>query len=184
MYNVNYITTYTITKDLKMARITTSETTTVVNEHGEVKEESKTRVINFGTEDSYIKLYIKDICYLEGLQGKVSEVMFELCKYVSYGNIVLLPTGILNKIAKDLGMKKQTLKNYIQDLKRQKVLIAKDIGYFILNPYLFGKGEWKDIVNLRNENLELKIIYDRKTNKRRIKAHKSDKVDSNEMVAA
>jgi hypothetical protein len=167
-----------------MARITTSETTTVINECGEVKEQNKTQVINYGTEDSYIKLYIRDICYLEGLQGKVSDVMFELCKYVSYGNIVLLPTGLMDKIAKDMGIKKQVLKNYIQELKKQEILIPKGVGYFILNPYLFGRGEWKDIVNLRNENLELRIVYDRKTNKRRIKAHKTDKVDSKEIAAA
>jgi hypothetical protein len=165
-----------------MARITTSETTKVVNEHGEVKEESKTQVINYGTEDSYVKLYVKDICYLEGLQGKVSDVMFELCKYVSYGNIILLPSGLLDKISKDMKIKKQTLKNYIQELKQQEILIPKGVGYFILNPYLFGRGEWKDIVNLRNENLELKIVYDRKTNKRKIKAHKTDSKETKAVI--
>jgi hypothetical protein len=163
-----------------MARITTSETITVIDEAGEVKEQSKTRVVTYETEDNYIKLYLRDICYLEGLPGKVSDVMFELCKYANFGNKILLPSGILNEIAKNLGMKKQTLKNYIQELKQQEILIAKGTGYFILNPFLFGRGEWKDIVNLRNENLELKIVYDRKINKRKIKAEvlKTDEEDN------
>lgn len=47
---------------------------------------------------------------------------------------------------------------YITDLHKQKFLIRKNRGVYILNPYIFGKGNWGDIYNLRKE-LELDIIF-------------------------
>ena len=45
----------------------------------------------------------------------------------------------------------------------------------MLNPYLFGKGDWKSVRELRSKNIHLKIVYDKETNTRRIQGNIIDK---------
>ena len=48
---------------------------------------------------------------------------------------------------------------YITKLVKKDILIRIDTGVYILNPIFYGKGKWKDILNLR-EKLEIQIIYE------------------------
>ncbi|MBR8840787.1 MAG: hypothetical protein DSM106950_44180, partial [Stigonema ocellatum SAG 48.90 = DSM 106950] len=43
----------------------------------------------------------------------------------------------------------KTIDNALVMLVKQDVLIRKDKGLYLGNPLLFGKGEWKDIRELR-----------------------------------
>ena len=101
------------------------------------------------SEPDYIKLYLADIGMLNGLPGAANPVLNELLKLMDYKNRIILNASIKREIAKDLDISVKTIDNALGLLLKQNVLIRKDIGLFLGNPHLFGKGEWKNIRELR-----------------------------------
>ena len=127
-------------------------------ETGEIKEEKTAKTIKIPKEDNYIKLYIKTIGLLHNLPNSADKILFELLKYVNYDNEIIINKSVKQNIARRLGLSLSRINMYITDLHKQKFLIRKNRGVYILNPYIFGKGNWGDIYNLRKE-LELDIIF-------------------------
>lgn len=146
------------------------ETRQTVNyETGEVVEETTVRRFK-GDEPTYIKLYLQDIAYLHGLPTTAGDIMTELLKYVTYGTQeVVLNAAIKKRIAEAANVAVKTVDNRLQELVKKKIIDRVSTGTFILNPYLFGKGDWKTILELRNKNVHLKITYDAATGERQIK---------------
>jgi predicted transcriptional regulator len=136
---------------------------------GEVKERTIVRSFR-GEEPSYIKLYLADISYLYELPTTSGDLMFELLNYVTYGTQeIILNTAAKKRIAEETGMALKTVNNRLSMLVSKGIIARKDPGVYQLNPYLFGKGDWKTIKKLRDTNLHLKIEYDADTNTRSIK---------------
>ena len=52
-------------------------------------------------------------------------------------------------ICAELDIKMDTLNKAIDNLYKAGVLIRVERGIYMADPNLFGKGEWKDINNLR-----------------------------------
>lgn len=147
------------------------ETHTTNNITGEVISETKVKGFR-ADEPSYIKLYLKDISYLYDLPATAGNLLHELLNYVTYGtNRIVLNAAIKKEICNITGLAKQTLSNRLQDLVTKGILEREDIGVFKLNPYLFGRGDWKTIRELRNKNIHLEIVYDKTTGERRIKGN-------------
>jgi hypothetical protein len=146
------------------------ETTTTINhETGEVTNSSVVRRYK-GDEPNYVKLYLSDISYLYGFPSTNNDLLFELLKYISYGtNEIILNATTKKRMAEVIGMNVRTVDNKLQELVKTKILDRVAPGTFTLNPYLFGKGDWKSVTELRNKNLHLKITYDKETGKRIIK---------------
>lgn len=151
------------------------KSTTVNHETGEVKESTTVRVVK-GEEPSYIKLYLQDISYLYGLPATAGDLMHELLQYVTYGtHQIILNASVKERICKVTGIAKQTLNNRLQDLVNKGIIARDGRSVFVLNPYLFGKGDWKSVRELRSKNIHLKIVYDKETNTRRIQGNIIDK---------
>ena len=151
------------------------KSTTVNHETGEVKESTTVRAVK-GEEPSYIKLYLQDISYLYGLPATAGDLMHELLQYVTYGTQqIILNASVKERICKVTGIAKQTLNNRLQDLVNKGIIARDGRGVFVLNPYLFGKGDWKSVRELRSKNIHLKIVYDKETNTRRIQGNIIDK---------
>lgn len=151
------------------------KSTTVDHETGEIKESTTVRAIK-GEEPSYIKLYLQDISYLYGLPATAGDLMHELLQYVTYGTQqIILNASVKERICKVTGIAKQTLNNRLQDLVNKGIIARDGRGVFVLNPYLFGKGDWKSVRELRSKNIHLKIVYDKETNTRRIQGNIIDK---------
>jgi len=125
---------------------------------GEIKEENTTRIIKIPKEDNYIKVYIKTIGLLHNLPNSADKILFELLKYVNYDNEIIINKSVKENIAKRLELSLSRINMYISNLHKEKFLIRKNRGVYILNPFIFGKGNWGDIYNLRKE-LELDIIF-------------------------
>ena len=121
-------------------------------------------------EPDHIKLYIGAAPTLHGLPTTAGDVMTELLKYVTYGTQeVVLNAAIKKRIAEAANVAVKTVDNRLQELVKKKIIDRVSTGTFILNPYLFGKGDWKTILELRNKNVHLKITYDASTGERQIK---------------
>ena len=147
----------------KKTTVKQTSQTFVVDEDGVIKESETSRTMQWESEPDYIKVYLDDICYLTNTPKFCSNVLQYLLKYVTYadntevgGLVVCLSTYTRKLISKKLGFTQtQSLSNAINKLVKGKVLFKLGGGAYRLNPYLFGKGDWKDIKQLRTT-----IIWD------------------------
>ncbi len=120
------------------------------HETGEIKTSSKRRSIRHEQEPAYIKLYIHDICKLNDIPKTGNDVINELLSLVDYKNEIILSTGVKNRIRDKLGIKKGTLDNTLSRLTNKWSVLKKiDRGIYMLNPNIFGRGNWMDIKKLR-----------------------------------
>ncbi len=100
-------------------------------------------------EPDYVKLYLSDIQLLSGLPKWTDRILHELLRLMNYKNQIVLNSSIKREIAEEFKIHIKTIDNALVMLVKQGVLIRKDKGLYIGNPLLFGKGEWKDIRELR-----------------------------------
>ena len=113
-----------------------------------------------GNEPPYVKLYLKDMMYLCDLPPRQYQVMLYLLKRATYANDgnmqILIPSGLKKMMMEDLGIKsRQSIDNIISKLNKANIIYRVATSVYRLNPYLFGRGEWKDISSIR-----MTVTYD------------------------
>ena len=140
-------------------RIKNQTITNFVDENGEVHQKESFQSYSIAGEDDYIKIYIKHINYLSNLPSGLEGLIYELIKCMSYGNKIVINSYIKRDIATRLGKSFNTVNQYITKLSESKILIREGRGVYYLNPAFYGKGKWKDILELR-EKLEVKVSYE------------------------
>lgn len=124
---------------------------------GEVVEKQTDISFTIDREPDYIKLYLRDVLYLKDMPQNLSNFLMALVKRVTYaseewGNCVVLNAAIREAVRKECGYKNmQSVYNNTGKLISGEILeeVAKDI--YRLNPYLFGRGDWRDIEKIRTE---------------------------------
>lgn len=122
-----------------------------LNSNGNLEQQELKRHTNkkVEVEPDFIKLYIKDICKLNDIPTAGNNILNELLKYMNYDNQVLLPTGVKQLITKELNLGKSTLDNTLNNLVKKDIIKRIGIGIYKLNPYIFGRGKWQDIKEIR-----------------------------------
>jgi hypothetical protein len=100
-------------------------------------------------EPQYVKLYLADIMKLNDLPKSTEKVMNCLLRSMSYNNIIPAYAPIKRMICSELNIKMVTLNMAIDHLYKAGILIRIERGIYMADPNLFGKGEWKNIKNLR-----------------------------------
>ena len=144
-----------------MPKINQSIETEVFDEHGNMVSKRANKTLSWGTEPSYIKLYLQDILYFSDIPKHHEKILFELLKRACYagekeGMQIVLNASVKKRIAAELGIQNiRSINNALSDLVKGKILYRIDTGLYNLNPYFFGKGDWQDIARLR-----LEINYD------------------------
>lgn len=144
-----------------MPRINQSVETMVMNDKGEMVSKRANKVMSWGDEPSYIKLYLQDVMYLSDMPKQYASLTACLLKRVSYagdadGMCVVLVPRIKQAICEEMGWKRvSSFDNALQKLLAGKILYRVDRSIYRFNPYFFGKGDWQDISRLR-----LDINYD------------------------
>lgn len=140
-----------------MPKIQQENVKTVINKDGEILEQKSNKTFTWGSEPSYIKLYLQDILYLSDIPNRHSAILHELLKRSSYagekdGMQVIINSSLKRRIQNSLGFKNiSSVHNAITELVKGKILYRADVGMYNFNPYLFGKGDWKNIEKLRTE---------------------------------
>lgn len=112
----------------------------------EIKRHTQTVVEK---EPDYIKMYIADVTRLKDLPKNTDKVLHLLLKSMSYKNIIPAYAPIKRMICSELNIKMDTLNKAIDNLYKEGILIRIERGIYMADPHLFGKGEWKNIKNLR-----------------------------------
>lgn len=140
-----------------MPKLNQSIETEVLTERGEIISKRANRVLSWGDEPAYIKLYLQDVMYLSDMPKQYASVTMALLKRVSYagdkdGMCVVFAPRIKKSICDELGWKRtSSLDNALHKLVKGKILEHIDRSIYRFNPYLFGKGDWQDISRLRME---------------------------------
>lgn len=150
-----------------------------IDENGELKSSLKSTIVSVGAEPDYVKLYLQDILYLKNLQSNQSALLYELLTYLNYNNEIMLNSVAKQRIADKLGTTRQVIDNNLGKYVKANILERIGRGTFRANPYLFGKGSWKDISELRSKNIHLAINYTAEGG-RDLEVKISDKGEENE----
>jgi hypothetical protein len=100
-------------------------------------------------EPEYVKIYLADIMRLNNLPKSSEMLMNCLLKSMSYNNIIPAYAPIKRMICHELKISMDTLNKGIDNLYKAGILIRIERGVYMADPNLFGKGEWKNIKNLR-----------------------------------
>lgn len=127
-------------------------------ETGEIKESITKLQYKIPQEEDYVKIYLKHINYLNNLPQGLDSIIYELLKYVSYSNKIVINSSIKRQISNSIGKSFNTVNQYITNLVKHEILLREDVGMYILNPCFYGKGRWEDILKLRKE-INISISY-------------------------
>ncbi|RZK44722.1 MAG: hypothetical protein EOO61_02795 [Hymenobacter sp.] len=105
-------------------------------------------------EPDFIKLYLESITKLNDIQGWTDPILHELLKLMNYRNDIVLNAAIKKRMSAELGISTRTIDNALSMLVKKDIIFREDTGLYKGNPYLFGKGEWRDIRELR-----MKVVF-------------------------
>lgn len=129
------------------------EDTEYDSETGEIK--SRKTTFEFTKEPAYVKLYFDCLgVYIknDGLTSSLNDMLVEVLKrstYAEEGQMVYLNTFTKEQVCKATGKSMERMKQAIRIWVNNKILVRVARGVYQVNPYIFGKGEWRNIANLR-----------------------------------
>lgn len=130
---------------------------------GEIKATRKFKNYKVDKEPPHVKIYLEDIAAINQLPPSASKVLNLLVQSMGYNNMVPMLKPFKEMICANLDIKINTLEKITSQLVEKGILHKFARGLYLLDPYLFAKGKWENIQNLR-----LIIEYDRQTGKRRL----------------
>lgn len=127
----------------------------ISEETGEVKS-SKT-VHKVQTEPDYVKLYIDCVFILKGVRKGINPIFLAFLEHMSYadsntkygGQVIYVNKAMKSTIAENLGLKIDSINKALYELVKNKIFKRVDVGTYQVNPNIVGRGEWKDIKNIR-----------------------------------
>lgn len=125
---------------------------TTINEHGEVLEQEFVKTQE--QEPNFVKIYLNTVLATKNLSVVTSPILHNLLELTSYADSkhMLYLTGHLkNEICLKHGIKIKRLDQIIKSFCEQELFKKLGRGTYVLNPYFFGKGHWKDIKKVRIE---------------------------------
>lgn len=172
------------------------DTTTKIIQHtvmgvgGEIINQDLERVSRLGKEPPYIKVYTDCMLVLNGVDTALSAPLIAFGAHMTYANekshafrhVVRTDRLVRQDVAFRCGVSDEMVKKWIKKFVETEIFIPivdskgrKSRGVYYVNPWVIGKGEWKDIKKLRGEfvlsNDEQKIgtcIIDEQNNTRQI----------------
>lgn len=102
-------------------------------------------------EPPFVKMYINDIGLWEGLSGGETSILYFVSSAVDYDGVVSVSPYLKGKIKAQLKVSDGFIRNTLVKLTAKHILIKSTeyTGVYKLNPYWFGKGDWKDIIEQR-----------------------------------
>lgn len=116
---------------------------------GELLSEKYTFQNNIGVEPNYVKLYLEDLLLLKGLNTGATAVLYSILQRIDYNNIVILNSSVKRLMCAETNLAMNTINKAITHFVKKEILIRKDVAMYIANPYLFGKGKWSNIKEIR-----------------------------------
>lgn len=118
-------------------------------ESGEVKTTTSFTTQKVDTEPEYIKLYLADMSRWAELSKTTSTILGSILRYMNYDNIIPLNACIKDTIATKLKTTRGTIDVQLHKLCKDGILTRVGTGTYLANPYIFGRGKWTEIKEIR-----------------------------------
>ncbi len=104
-------------------------------------------------EPEHVKIYAPAIAPINSLIASHRRVLYSFLLQASLakdGMRIVVTAGVKRRMCQELGVKNpQTISNALSKMVKAGILIRIETGIYMLNPFLFGKGRWRDIEKLR-----------------------------------
>jgi len=115
------------------------------------ERESK-KLYSVPEEPAFVKLYLASVLKLKDLPKGYSGVLGVLLRYMPWADkrqAFAVNKALKEDIAEELGVTVRYVERAITQMIRNDLIFRLKPGYYQFNPYVFGKGEWKDISEIR-----------------------------------
>lgn len=147
-------------------KYTREDAHTVVDlQGGTIVREINTRTGYAGKEPDYIKIYTDCMLVLNKIDVALSPFIVAFGRHMTYANdgnevfrcTVRTDELVRNDVAAYCGVSDRRVQQAITQLVEEEVFIPIEIngkrkrGVYFVNPWVVGKGEWKDIKQLRGQ---------------------------------
>jgi hypothetical protein len=145
----------------KNTKTITKGETIIHTEGGQIVSKTVHQAYKMDTEDSYVKVYFEGLAYIRDMPPDCFALLcklMELCTYAEPTQAdgtndsfhINLMTSRKKRIAEEMGYKHiKSVSNLITELIDGGVLFRLDRSCYRLNPWLFGRGEWKNMIAIR-----------------------------------
>lgn len=108
-------------------------------------------------EPNFVKLYLEDLGAFNGIQVSMSPVLNEFLKYSTYadptqengGMILICNKALKEMVASTCNVSLSRVDHCITEFVKKGYMTRIRTGLYQFNPFLFGKGDWKDISKIR-----------------------------------
>lgn len=108
-------------------------------------------------EPPYIKLYLDLLSDINNTPLGTRNVLNCMLKRLQYDGLVLIRPRVLERIALECDYKGknkiQQVRNKIAELVRIGILQREDVGTYAVNPYYFGRGDWRKVLSERESGI-------------------------------
>lgn len=118
---------------------------------GEIIETEQFTTQVVGREPDFVKMYIKDLSNIMELNKSDDKVLFSLLQCMGYDNMILIDMYMKKKLEAELSMPLNTINASVKNLYNAGILLRQAHGRYLINPTLFARGRWEDIVKIRME---------------------------------
>lgn len=142
----------------KSKRIYEKTSTVISAETGEIIYQESEEIKTIQKEPDFIKIYLNSILTFNGIKNISSDFLICLCNYINYANDtktqmrIIINKMIKDEISKKLNIKTNMIEKYVRKCVESGILFKTEYrGTYIVNPFLFAKGEWKNIKALQTE---------------------------------
>lgn len=124
---------------------------------GEVVVEENITNRKNSSEPPFVKLYLDCLLTYKDLSKSLNPILSEFLKYMSYANvadnqggqIIYLNAEMKRQIAKSTEKTVKRVEQALTDFVKSGVFRRIATSTYQVNPNLFGRGDWKDISNIR-----------------------------------
>lgn len=131
---------------------------------GAVSKYENRRVFKYDSTDDFIMFFTNSMGSLNRLNNMEAKVLFAMLNnFVTFRNSIDVSPNTRKKLEALCDIHRVTLSKSLKGLVEKEILIKipdETTGYY-LNPYVFGKGKWTDIVKLR-QDLRLEFDFKKK----------------------
>ena len=131
----------------------------IVDSNGEVtsQESSHKKTYAYPKEPNFVKLYLDHLGAFNGLQTSMSPVLYEFLKYSTYadpseengGMILFCNKALKEMVARTCKVSLTRVDHCITEFVKKGYMVRIKTGLYQFNPFLFGKGDWRDISKIR-----------------------------------
>ncbi len=118
-----------------------------------MKQRKNFREVPPSPEPEHVKIYAPAIAPINSLTSGQRRVLYAILSEASSaenGMRVAITAGSKRLMCQKFGIgSPQTIANALSQMTKVGLLIRIETGVYMLNPFLIGKGDWKDIEKLR-----------------------------------